>query len=195
MTPPALVETLPPIVQVPSDASDSGNSRSAASAAACASASVTPASQIMTSACGSTSRIARKRWVETMISSPLSSGVWPPTSPVLPPCGVMPIRASLQKAAIAATSLRRGRPNERERLAAIESARLDERAGEEGWVRQHVARPHDAFQGGKNDVALRCVQPRSLRARGFALGRRKTAAISTWGEKRNWSSGVTASIR
>ena len=33
---------------------------------------------------------------------------------------------------------------------------------------------------------------RSLRPRTFDFGRRKTAAISTWGEKRNWSSGVTA---
>ena len=39
------------------------------------------------------------------------------------------------------------------------------------------------------------IHPRSLRARGFRPRRRKTAAISTWGEKRNWSIGATVSMR
>ncbi len=90
---------------------------------------------------------------------------------------------------------RRARPHEGESLAPVEAARLDQRAGEDGRVGQHMARSCDVFQRGKNSLTLRRVQPRSLRTRGFAFGRRKTAAISTCGEKRNWSSGVTASIR
>ena len=46
----------------------------------------------------------RRRWVERMISSPLKSGVCPPTSPVLPPCGVIGARASAQAATAADTS-------------------------------------------------------------------------------------------
>src|SRR5271165_111098 len=86
------------------------------------------------------------------------------------------------------------RPDEGESLALIEPARFDERPGEEGRVGQHVARPDDAFQRVQGGVARRRVHPKSLRARGFALLRRKTAAISTCGEERNWSSGVTVSM-
>ena len=60
-----------------------------ARAAACASASVTPASTIIVSVSGSISRMRFSRCSERTISRPLASGVWPPTSPVLPPCGTI----------------------------------------------------------------------------------------------------------
>ena len=142
------------MVQLPSDASERGKSRSAASAAACASASVTPASQIITLLSASTSRIARRRWVETMISSPLKSGVWPPTSPVLPPCGTMGVRASLQKAATLRDLLGRAWPHQGKRLSLVEFARLDKRAGEERRVGEHVARPDDRLQGGEKGFSF-----------------------------------------
>ena len=177
------------MVQVPSAASDRGKRRSASSAAACASASVTPASQIITSARGSISRMRFNRRVERMISSPVSSGVWPPTRPVLPPCGVTPKPRLVAKARTFGDLGGRSGTNEGERLALEEAARLHELAGEQ--LADRSARgprrrcSSKAFDGG---LAFN-LHPRSLRARGFARGRRKTAASSTWGEKRNWSTG------
>ncbi len=59
--PPALVDTNPPIVAEPSEASDSGKRLPTSSEAACTAARVTPASATITSSKGSTSRIARSR--------------------------------------------------------------------------------------------------------------------------------------
>ena len=73
--PPALVPRLPPIVQVPSDASESGNRRSAPSAASCARSRVTPASTVMVSESGSTSRMRSMRESDSTISSPPSNGI------------------------------------------------------------------------------------------------------------------------
>ena len=69
---------------------------------------------------------AFSRWVERMIWSPLSSGVWPPTRPVLPPCGTIPIRAVVAERRDRRDLLRRAGPHERQRLAPIEPARLDQ---------------------------------------------------------------------
>jgi hypothetical protein len=57
-----------------------------------------------------------------------------------------------------------------------------------------MAGPDDLLQGGKDGVPFRRVHLEEPPRHVFVLGRRKTAPISTWGEKRNWSSGVTASI-
>ena len=66
--PPALVERLPPMVQLPSAASDSGNSRSISAAFCCATCSTTPASQVMVLEAASISRILSSRRIETTTS-------------------------------------------------------------------------------------------------------------------------------
>ena len=92
--PPALVLRLPPIVALPSAASESGNSRSCARAAACTSSRTQPASAVSVLLAGSTARMRVMRLSDTRIARPVSSGVAPPTSPVLPPCGTtgVPVR-------------------------------------------------------------------------------------------------------
>ena len=178
VTPPALVETLPPIVQVPSAASDSGNRRSAAS--------------------GRGLRLGERHarladhhlGVRIDLANALeSSGREDDLIAAFvrrlaaDEAGVAALRHDSDPRFVAKGGdrrdfRRRAGPNEGERLALIEAARLDERAGDEGGIGQHVARTDDALQSLKRGVAT-CVQPRSLRARGFARGRRKTAAIST----------------
>ncbi len=91
--PPALVERLPPMVQLPSAPSDSGNRRSASAAACCALASTTPASQVMVLDAASISRMRSSRVSDSTISP--SCGVCPPTRPVLPPCGTIAVPVSL----------------------------------------------------------------------------------------------------
>ena len=90
------------MVQLPSAPSESGNSRSAAAAASCAFCSTTPDSQVMVFDDGSISRILSSRVSE--ISSSPSNGIWPPTRPVLPPCGTTAVRVSLASLRIATTS-------------------------------------------------------------------------------------------
>ena len=95
---------LPPMVQLPSEPSDIGKSRSTFSAAACTSASTTPASTVTVPATGSTSRTRRIRPRESTTWLPDASGTPPPTSPVLPPCGTTATPAAAQAATTAATS-------------------------------------------------------------------------------------------
>ncbi len=90
------------MVQLPSAPSDSGNNRSTSLARCCAICSTTPASQVMVLDAVSMSRILSIRRIE-MTTSPLC-GVWPPTRPVLPPCGTSAIRWSLASLQIADTS-------------------------------------------------------------------------------------------
>ncbi len=116
----------------------------------------------------------------------------------------------------------RAGPHQRERLAMIEPARLDERAGEQGRVGQHVARAHDLLQGGENGVAFRCVhleEPPRARFRSctakdggdFDMGgkaelvkrgdgvepesRRRRRRAAEPGRRARLSSGVPATIR
>ena len=63
---------------------------------------MTPASQVMVFEVGSTSRMRSSRLSDSTIS--LCSGVWPPTRPVLPPCGTIGVAVSLASLRIAATS-------------------------------------------------------------------------------------------
>ena len=98
--PPALVEMTPPMVAVPSAARLSGNRRSAAVAACCASSRVIPASTVMASSSGVTSRTARSFRVESRTSP---KGIWPPTRPVSPPWGTMAMWCSAQTRTAAAT--------------------------------------------------------------------------------------------
>jgi len=63
-----------------------------------------PASTVMVSLSGSS---ARMRFMRCRLSStelPRSSGVPPPTSPVLPPCGTIGVPAAAQACTTAATS-------------------------------------------------------------------------------------------
>ena len=84
--PPALVDRLPPMVQLPSDASDNGKRRPAAAAASCVAASVTPASTVIVALAVSSARTASMRVSATTTWSRASIGVAPPHMPVLPPC-------------------------------------------------------------------------------------------------------------
>ena len=90
------------MVQLPSAPSDSGNRRSTSAARCCATCRITPASQVMVLDAVSTSRIPSIRRSE-ITTSPLC-GVWPPTRPVLPPCGTSAILCSLASLQIAETS-------------------------------------------------------------------------------------------
>ena len=92
------------MVQEPSEASDSGNSRSCSSAARCTCASVTPASTIMQLAARSMSRMRFSRTSDRITCWPVGSGICPPTSPVLPPCGTKPMFCAWHSRRIAATS-------------------------------------------------------------------------------------------
>ena len=75
--------------------------------------------------------------------------------------------------------LRRARrPDQRPRLAGIEPARLDQRAGQRVRVGQYMVGTDDGAQPFEK---IRLAQPRTLLRR-FALARRKAAKISTWAE-------------
>ena len=102
--PPALVERLPPIWQLPSAPRLSGNSRSAAAAAWCRSARMQPASTVIVKLVGSMARMRFIRPSATTMLSRSSGGTPPPTSPVLPPCGTIANPAAAQIRTTAATS-------------------------------------------------------------------------------------------
>ena len=108
--PPAFVARLPPIRAVPSEASDSGKSRPAASAAACTSASVMPASAIISPSSGQSPRIRFIRSSDRISGAGPSGTTCPSTSPVPPPQGTIPTRAAAQARTTRATSsVERGR--------------------------------------------------------------------------------------
>mmetsp|Transcript_115713 Transcript_115713/g.226937 ORF Transcript_115713/g.226937 Transcript_115713/m.226937 type:complete len:218 (-) Transcript_115713:245-898(-) len=93
--PPALVATLPPIMQEPFAARSSGNVNPFSPTCAFNHSSTHPASHVTTPALESMSMILFMRLVDR-INSPLSVPTAPPTKPVLPPCGTTPILFSLQ---------------------------------------------------------------------------------------------------
>ncbi len=92
------------MVAVPSAASESGKSRPAAAAASCTRCSGQPASTVIVSLTGSTARTRFMRVSDSTMARPLSSGVPPPTRPVLPPSGTTGVRVSAQAFITAATS-------------------------------------------------------------------------------------------
>ena len=102
--PPAFVDRLPPIVQLPSDASDSGNWRPAEAAASCAAASGSPDSTVIVALAVSIARTRFMRVRAITTEAPLASGTEPPHMPVLPPCGTMATPASAHARTTAATS-------------------------------------------------------------------------------------------
>src|SRR5215831_9463314 len=116
--PPALVDRLPPIWQLPSAPRLSGNSRSTSAAASCSCARMHPASTVIVKLTGSIARIRFMRPSATTMLSPSSEGTPPPTRPVFPPCGTI---GSLDLAQIRTTSatsaVDAGRHNEAGRAA------------------------------------------------------------------------------
>ena len=103
-TPPALVDTSPPMVALPLAPSDSGKTQPCASAAAWTVSRIAPASATSSSEAASMLRIPfiRDRLSSTL--PPSGAGMPPPTSPVLPPCGTSPTRWYPAAATIAATA-------------------------------------------------------------------------------------------
>ena len=92
------------MVQLPSAARLSGNSRSRSAAACCTACSTQPASTVIVRLAAS---IVRTRFSRARLSStcvPLASGTPPPTSPVLPPWATMRTPAAAQARTTAATS-------------------------------------------------------------------------------------------
>src|SRR5258708_3345381 len=108
------------MVQLPSGPSDSGNSRSTSEARCWAICRITPASQVMVLEAVSRSLILSIRRIETTTSP--WCGVWPPTRPVLPPCGTSAILCSVASLQMAATC-------EGERAAYVEGAKISEKIG------------------------------------------------------------------
>ena len=80
--------------------------------------------------------------------------------------------------------LGRARPHQRERLSVIELARFDERAREQRRVSQHMPRAHNILQGGDQGFSFRHVHLEdSPRARAFGFGRRKDGGDFDMGGK------------
>ena len=113
--------------QVPSAASDSGNSRPASAAASWARLQRDAGLAPSWSRCRGRSRgCGRAAASDSTISRRSASGIWPPTSPVLPPCGTIGTPGSRASRTTAATSaVVPGRTTARA-APAIEAARLDE---------------------------------------------------------------------
>ena len=143
--PPALVERLPPMVQLPSAPSDSGNRRSTSEARCWATCSTTPASQVMVLEAVSSSRILSNRRIE-MTTSPLC-GVCPPTRPVLPPCGTSAILCTVASWQIAETS-------------AVEPGRST--SGEHPWNRSRSSVRKGAISAASVTAYLLPTMPRNL---------------------------------
>ena len=95
--PPALVERLPPIWQLPSAPRLSGKKRSAASAAFWMFCRMQPASTVIVKSSASRLRTAFMRSSDSRMQRASSGrGTEPPTRPVLPPCGTTAMPASEQ---------------------------------------------------------------------------------------------------
>ena len=102
--PPALVASSPPIIAVPSEPSERGNSAPASAAACWARASTSPASTVMVMSARSS---ASTRFIRARLSTTWrgrASGVAPPTMEVLPPCGMMTSPCAAQSFTQADTS-------------------------------------------------------------------------------------------
>ena len=157
------------MVQLPSAPSDSGNSRPAAAAASCARASTTPASQVMVFEVGSTSRMRSSRLSDSTIS-PLS-GVWPPTRPVLPPCGTIGGSGLVGQLQDGGDLLGRARPQHQRRAAVIEPALLGDVGRDLGRLGHRVACADDRGETSEQ-VGIELLL---LRSAGW---RRKGAAVT-----------------
>ena len=121
-------------------------------------------------------------------------GVWPPTSPVLPPCGT--IGNARRRAGVRRPRRpRRSSPDAPARARGRDrgrAVRRDSRPVRSGSA-STFAGDDDAAPASKEMQRVRQpAQPSTPLGRRLARGRRNVARISTWGEKRNWSSGVIA---
>ena len=136
------------MVQEPAEANHSGNSRPALSAAARAASSVMPASTIIVPVTVSSSRSAARRVRDKTISPCI--GVWPPTRPVLPPCGTIAVSVSWHSATTGRDLLASGGPYDGEGPAAIEVAALAQVGRGIGRGLEHVGVADDgAYPGEK----------------------------------------------
>jgi hypothetical protein len=106
--PPALVAIAPPTVADSRAAKSIGVSRPTRRAACCQSAIVTPAPAVSAIAGASTSQTRSKRRIDSTTTSRPSRrappGTPPPTSPVLPACGITATSSELQYRSTAASS-------------------------------------------------------------------------------------------
>ncbi|MNT55525.1 hypothetical protein D3C72_1927670 [compost metagenome] len=91
------------MVQLPSAARLSGNSKPAAAARSCTASSTQPASTVRVRFFSSRSRTRFMRLRLSKTWRPDWSGTAPPTSPVLPPCGTIATRAAEHAATTAQT--------------------------------------------------------------------------------------------
>ncbi|MOA13851.1 hypothetical protein D3C78_1339170 [compost metagenome] len=98
------MDTTPPTVALPSEARDKANSRPAPAAACWAASTEQPASSVMLLSSASTRRTAVMRSRLSTTSRPEASGVEPPTSPVLPPCGTTATLCAVHSATTRDTS-------------------------------------------------------------------------------------------
>src|SRR6056297_1529658 len=104
LTPPALVEMLPPIMQEPCAPKLSGKKQPASLAACWTFCRITPASTVMVMPSAS---ICHTRFIRSSDKTRVvlfGQGVAPPQRPVCPPCGTIPMPCSLQYLTMAETS-------------------------------------------------------------------------------------------
>src|SRR3989449_10111260 len=158
--PPALVERLPPIWQLPSAASESGNSRPASSAARCTLASTQPASTVIVSLRRSRPRTRFILASASTISRRFPVGTEPPERPVLPPCGTIASSCSAQSATTRATS-------------AVLPGRTTHSADPEYWRRQSVKYARGSC-GSVRTLAAPTMSPKSL----LIIDRRDSLMVS-----------------
>lgn len=102
ITPPALVDTMPPIVAEPRAARSTPGSSRCSREASCSASRVTPAPTTATRSTGSSRSMRFMRIIERTISP--GRETLPPTRPVRPPCGTIGISFWRQMRTTAATS-------------------------------------------------------------------------------------------
>ena len=156
---------------------------------------MTPASQVMVLEVGSTSRMGSSRVSDSTISP--WCGIWPPTRPVLPPCGTIGVLVSFASLRIAATSAtepgRRTTGVGRDKARALgEIGRLHRRVGD------GVLRADDGGEARREGRAARVRFGSDLtrivhRRTSHVLGAAARASRSLMASPRPWCGiGITA---
>ncbi len=155
--PPALVDRLPPIVQLPSAASDSGNSMPASAAACWTAASVTPASAVTVAFARSSARMARSCARATTRSHGRTHPASPRrTCPVLPPWGTIGACASRTRSDHRGDLRRVGGAHDGARRTAVTTTPVDDVRLDIGGCREDVGGADDrceSFRQGCTRIA------------------------------------------
>ena len=132
------------------------------SASSCASAKTMPASTVIVFEAGSISRSARMRVSESTIAPPPAPGIWPPTSPVLPPCGTTGVAGLMAKFQHRRDFLRGAWLHDAKRLAMKEIARLVQKPVHPGGIGDDMVFADDGLEtrdnAGKSRSLGGCVQ-------------------------------------